>query len=189
MTLTNAQLAAVIADTLHGDLAAIAAALTPTVPAAAAAGLVVEQSGLHGIPEWDAILGGAGGESGQAYTSHRGTWTRVGKPGGPWLVDLWVHFQFNGAAGGYGTITGPLQVRLPFKTANRPGFFGGVCLHSSNMHQDAAKFTGYTLWCGGLRDSADLYGQAPGCNGEPLTARYLNPNTQFIFVMRYPAGD
>jgi hypothetical protein len=194
MTLTNAQLAAVITDSLHTDLAAIARALTPPVVPAALVlpGLVMEQSGVGGVPEWDPIIGGSIREGGQAYTSHRGTWTRTGHRGGPWMVDASVHFQFDGTPGqpGYGTIEGTLQVKpLPFRTAMRPGFFGGICLHSSNMHQNAAKYTGYYLWAGGDRTSMDVYGFWPGHNGEALTPAMINPNTQLIFVLRYPAAD
>jgi hypothetical protein len=173
MTLTNAQLAAVIADTLHGDLAAIAAALTPVTAAAAVPG---QTKGA-----WQPVLGGSGGESGQAYTSQHGRWVKDGV-----LLHLFTSIQLNGK----GVILGTLQLKhLPIPTATQPVFYGGICTYSSNLSPNAARVTGISLQCGGVRDSVDLYGFLPGENRRPLVPDDINDHTQMDFTMTFEVDE
>jgi hypothetical protein len=126
------------------------------------------------------IIGGAGGESGQAYSSQTGHWIkRVFED----VVDVWVYTQFSNK----GVITGDLMLKnLPIATANVPGFFAGVCQYSSNLAPSAATISSVMLYAGGAQTQANIMGFDPGTNPRHLVGADVNNLSQFVFHISYP---
>ncbi len=139
---------------------------------------------------WKPYLGGAGGESGQAYTSQWGMWVKLKQQGEAFsVVFLWASGQFSAK----GTIIGSLQLKgLPFPTGNVPTFMPGVCGWYSNMTPNMAQTPIIIPQTSGNRSSLDLYAPSTGypqLNPRPMSGDDLNPATQFCFHFTHPCSE
>lgn len=129
------------------------------------------------VGDWLPVIGGAGGESGQAYHYQIGHYVKCGR-----FVQWWAYTQFTNQ----GAISGNLVVKgLPFATATVGGFFGGGCSYSSNLSPEANDLTAIDVWTSGARRDWNLFGRRVGQNPRPLVLADVNLATQLILHGSY----
>src|SRR5262245_15809170 len=137
---------------------------------------VTKYGGIYG--PWTPVLGGVGGESGQAYSYQTGHCVLYDRE-----LRLWAYTQFSAK----GTINGQLCLKgFTIPSLNAPGFFAGSVAYWSNMSPEANDVTDVKIYAGGHQSQALLVGFRAGQNPRPLTTADINDHTQFIISLSYP---
>jgi hypothetical protein len=96
---------------------------------------------------WTPVIGGAGGTSGQTYTSQSGTYVKIGKQ---------VWFGGEAVLTNKGTITGDVQIQgLPFTVGSANGDRGILTFFWNGLANNFVYITAFTVASGTV---ATLYG-------------------------------
>lgn len=134
---------------------------------------------------WLPIIGGTGGESGQAYRYQHGYSSKT-PCGAMWLINLWGYLQLLNK----GIINGTLVFKgLPYRSLGVSGFFSGSIGHFSNLAPSAA-LASCQVYMGGGSVQADILGVEQGkyMNPRRLVPEDINNGSQFIFSLSYLMG-